>query len=711
MPYNPKQPIVIFDGGKDGYGDAVKHPDRSSYNWNYNWDDRYEGRSVPALAPIKIAGQLAGKITTMFEWEDATTFRPLILIGSGEGTTDALTFYLRDGTYASDGSDTSTSAPVLGGVLFRHDGATADNECAYFARGSAPGTTATIWQRTKAAAGGESAAYSDTGHTISPYGVYVVGSQLWIVSANGYEVQKWTLDTDPGLSGSYGTAIPCGRPTYPVNYIANLGGSPLIIKGDMVMKYDPSKAVSEFISVLSFAAPHKENGRATTEDGRGRIYVPSVDGQLTVITPGFLSPQTPTKDRLIDRDTPYGRITAMACDLDWVFAAIEPGQQYTAKLGMYVVSDDGGSRTIHEDQGATATKMADGQFSTVADVSALANAGADYIYVGADEPFLGAYFIFRSVSTNATTPNPFAVGYSSAAATFTSAANSHDSTSVFSQDGLITMQVAGNTDVYASGAWIKTTAYSGSASKYWMRIEVQSALTSCNIAEVRVVPYRPPLDTAVFPETAYAIGGALPVILAGQWRGESMIWHHAWTLDGPRVEKMLVANGSCGGLAYKRALYMATAEGVYCVPVGPDAHPARAAHPKLADYSESSVGYDTHAKGCSAIDFGQVVRFSKGLEIDMTAVQNDDAVRVYCRWDEDAKRGYQKIGENLNGHKFFTTAPPEGSGRILYTYLQYTDGSRTPMAPILHSVTIPVGAWAPTGDTALAEENLSIAAT
>lgn len=690
--YSNKEVIPIFDGNPvDGYGDAIKQERRSSYNWNYNWDDRFPGRSVPALAPTKYAAVSAinyKQFSWGFKWEDATTLRPFVITGSGAASI-AETVILRDGAISADGEDASSSAPVTGGVLFRHDGSDVDAEMAYFARA---GTI--IWQRNKAGT------YADTDHTISPYGIYVVGSDLWIVAANGYEIQKWTLDTDPGLSGSYGTAIPVGRPSYPVNFIANLGGSPLPIKGDGIFKYDPSTSVAQFVSVLDFSSPDKDNGLVVAQDGRGRIYVTTVEGHIVVVTAGFQNSHTPTRKRVIDRDTPYGRITALATDLDDVYAAIEPGQRYTEQLGLTVIADDGGVRTNET------ADVTDGKFGTVADVTLLAT--GDFIYIGADEPFLGAYIFLNTICTGGPT-KILTVGYSSAAETFTAAANSHDSTGFFTRDGLITLQVAGNTDLYAGGTgpWIKTTAYTGSASKYWMRLSFSGtgSLAGTTIAEVRIVPYRPPLDTALFPETAYAIGGALVPILAGHWEGEELVWHHVWTLDSARIEKMVVASGYCGALPTKRALYCFDAGGNgYGMPIGPDAHPARAAWPKLADYGESSVAFDAHARGFSAIDFGGVVQFSGGIEIDMTAVQSDDTVAVYCKWDEDQTRGYQKLADH-HGRKHFITSPPTGMGRILYTSLQYSDGSRTAMAPILRGVNILPGSWDYVPDATIQEAN------
>lgn len=700
--YNPKQPIVIFDGGRDGYGDAIKHPDRSSYNWAYNWDCTEEGRAVPAIAPIKIAPTTftnLGRISCAFAWEDITTGRPLVLAGLGLGGT-AATYLLRDGSYDVEGTDSSSSAIISGGVLWRYDdkGGSADEpdtEMAYFTRATGVSATAALWQRDK------SASYNDTGHTISPYGIYVVGSQLWIVSANGYEVQKWSLDTDPGLSGSYGTAIPVGRPTYPVTHIGNLGGSPFVIKGDAAFKYDPSAATAEFISTLTFSSPHKENGRGTATDGRSRLYIPSVEGHLVVVTPGFQSLQTPARNRLIDRDTPYGRITAMACDLENVYAAIAPGQINTTQIGMTVVLND-----VGVSQTDVTANVTDGKFATVADCSALG--GTDWILVGADEPFLGVEMRFNTVGTGGLATSTPTIAYTSAATTFTTASGGYDGTGGLAKDGVVTVQNATSDNLLTTGTpWVKTTAYAGSSSKYWMKLTYSGgASMQAKIAEMRIIPFRPPLDDAVMPETAYCIGGAFPRILVGHWHGEDIVWNHVWTLNASTIEQMVVASGECGAVTSKRALYCFDASlNVHVIPIGPDAGPARAPWPKLADYSESGVAADTHAIGFSGIDFGQVVRFKDGLEIDMTAVQSDDAVRVYCRWDEDEVRGYQKIGESLHGHKFFKTAPPLGEGRILYTYLQYTDGSRTAMAPVLHSVVIPAGAVEPTNAQVLATEN------
>ena len=180
----------------------------------------------------------------------------------------------------------------------------------------------------------------------------------------------------------------------------------------------------------------------------------------------------------------------------------------------------------------------------------------------------------------------------------------------------------------------------------------------------------------------------------GQRQGERIIWHHVWTLDSSRIEKMVVGSGYCGALPSKRALYCFSIENAaYGIPVGPDTHPARASWPKLADYSEASVATNTHVKCCSAIDFEGLVQFtpgSKAISIEMEHIQSVDTLGVYARWGE--KAAWKFLGD-WHGRGQFVAPAPDGMGRTLSIALQFQDGSRSAVAPHLHRVTIMPNTW------------------
>ena len=685
---DPKTEIVVFAGGRDGSGYGTLQADLDTYNWSINWDCLKQGRATPALSTQSLTLASVERLTCAFRATDESTGRPTVLVGTADGTAIAIIYRLRDGTYELDGSDSSTSAGILSGVLFRHDGSNADTSMNYFTRDS----TAVVLQRNAAGT------IADTAHTANLQSIWVVGGDLWGVDATGYQVSKLTLDADPGLTTSYGTPIPVGLPEYKIQAILPLGGSPVCCKGDGLFIYNA--ATGEWENLLKTLTPHKDNGIGSMTDGRGRIYYPTAEGHIVVYSFGFQSQQQPARLTDIDRDTPHGRISFMTADMDQVYGFIDPGQSAVfgldaAALGIKVIADDGGSRTDET------SDVTDGQFSTVANVVLLSSGGTDHIYIGADEPFHGVYIkIFAKRSAAGSSVLTF--GYTSAANTFTSAGGSHDSTAALSKDGAIVLMNSTQGDLpnLSASPWVSTTAYAGSATKYWMRITPGSVLTGAQIAEVGIIPYRPPIDATNNPISGYKLSGSLPSVMVGRWEGQSLKWFDTWTLNSPAVEQAVVADGFCGALPSKRALYMFHQEGAHMVPVGAPSHPSRAPWPKLADYGESTVGDDNHMICCSTIDFGAEVEFDdEGLCFEFPFAQTDDDIRVYYYFGEDALNTYT---DNYSVRSF--AIKPKGKGKKLTVVVQYTDGSRDAVAPYFERCYVKGESWHYTGGKTTASD-------
>ncbi len=682
--------IHIFLGGDDGGGDSL-NIGRDAYHWTLNWNCLPLGAAVPSIAPVFVAANLFGPIGFVLEMLDDND-RPMLLGGMGIGSdAGGISFLIQfqDGTVTVE-NQTSSEAPWTGGVLYRYDDAgTADNAAAWFGNGVSGGAGhVTLHSRDPDGTIGTSS------HTQYADSLWVIGSDLWI--SQGYKVLKLTTDSDPGVTGSYGSAIPVGKPTYPVNAIVDLGGSPVVAKGDGLFIYNPAPSTAEYQSIVPMTgAEDPENGKATFTDGRGRVYYDTAGGDIIVVTPGFLSHQEPGRT-VINRDTPFGHITWMTADIDHVYAAVEPGPVRTQQLGIHLQTFDASGASYTN----ITTVTTDQKDTTSADLSGLdGGSGPDFLYIGADEPFWGVFLEFDAFRDNAKA-STHTIEYSKSSG-FQTATAGHDGTQHFTRNGCIVVAVTGGTDIVAasSNKWEKQTV--NSVEKYWIRLGFTIATNepgNTKIREAYVCPYRSPLAadaaSATHPLSGYALAHVLPKILVGTWKGETIQWDDVWTLDGPAVTKLVIGHTEVPGVVSRRKLYAFSKAGVHTMPVGDegDGSPMRAFWPKLADYGESTVAMDEHVIAFSGNDFGlpqNVKRISGKLSVDFPWRQSDDETYLVYWWDDDTDRYYQK---ELQPDESFVEKL-EGEGRVLYTALIWKDGSRDAVAPYLRYVGVPAGQW------------------
>lgn len=670
-------PIVLFSGGRDGVGDAV-NVGRDSYAYTYNFDCR-SGRAVLSVAQVRANLTFQGPVTAAFEWEAATTEIPILFFAGGDGTTGAIVHEVKDDSVSTS---TQSQDPYTDGILFKYDkDATTDpnEEMAWFCNGQA--NDAFIRRK-------KDGTYTSSGHDAKADKLGVVGSDFY--RGSGYLLAKLTADTDPGTESNWGTGIPVGRPTYDINKILPLGGSPIVCKGDGVFKYNPAPSTAIFDNLTPFVTPHPDNGKNAFTDGRGRIYYDTEDGHILVITFGAQSLQTPTRFNWIDRDTPWGRISAMTADMEYIYAAIDPGHIRTQAtdapptgVGINVQSDNGGVFTNHT------TSVTDRKYATEADWRTLTSGGSDFIYIGADEPFWGIWYDVSSARTTSASSSISAKSYSTGSDGWTNIqSNSFDSTHNFMQSGMMNLKNAADataTDFFASGAWLKNTV--NSISKYWIRLTVNASMAGVKVREVSICPYRPPLDVDLFAVSGPMLSGVLPKIFVGQWRGESMVWQDVWTLDCSAIEQLIIGRTGVNSIQGARTLFATSgmpSNGLRFIPVGVESDPVRAIWP-ITNGTPHLIAFSGHAFGAPT----HVKRVQGKLVIHGDYLQDDDDARVYWRWDHDDRwhksdrhTKFPLVVENL-----------EGEGRILYVAVAISDGSRDVGAPYISWAEIPPGEW------------------
>ena len=673
--------VVLLGSGSAGYGDA-RNRRRDSYPWAINFDLR-SGRSVPAAAYARVLAQTTfGKVAALFEWENAAG-DPILIWTGCDASGNATIFEWINATLTTEDQNIPAYTSA---VLYRYDqDATIDpdEEMAFFCNGF---TKNNIVRRKK---DGTVDTGATTSHTAKADLLAVIDADLYRVS-DGYKLGKLTNRTDPGIDGNYPpvqAAVPVGRPTYAITNVLPLGGSPIAFSGQGVAKYNPAPSSPVFASLLGIG-PDPDHGVAGFADARGRLFFDSEDGHIIVITFGFQQTHTPGKHRFVDRNTPYGRLSASAVDLENVYLALEPGFLKTQTgVGLVVKLNDGGSITTHTSSVTNRT------WNSEASVALLTT--GDFILVGTDEPNMGTYMELAGMRDSETPASAMTISYSTGTSSWATA-TIMDSTLAFVQSGLISFHNSFQHPFdLTSTPWAKGTV--DGVSKYWIRIEPQSTLTGVTIREVHVLPYRPPIDpdknqtTDVTRMTGYKQAGALPTILSGTWKGEELILHDVWTLWTSKIEKMVTARVNDGVTSSRRALYAVTGDGLYAMPIGPDGDPARAVWPNLGDADTLAAGLNDHVVPSMMHDFG-LPAFAKTVNevvVEGNFLQaDDDELWLYSKMEHDSE--YKRHGPFA---QFPATIKGLGTGRALQVIAAYKDGSRDANAPQIESIIVPKGKW------------------
>ena len=664
--------ILLFRGGAEGYGDAI-NVGRDTYHWSFNMDCRALGRATVSnvMDILSSSTGIDGEATAMFEWVDNSTPNQPIILVAGNNNTQRYVIRIQNDSETLENAN--TSAGYTDAVLYREsDGTT---EMAFFCNGQSEDA---IEQRNKAGT------FTKSGHDAKADHLSLVGGDLW--RSKGSTVSKLTLDTDPGVDSNWGVAIEVGVVSYPVNKILDFGGSPLVLAGDGVFRYNPSPFQARFDNLTPFVAPHPDNGKGGSMDGRGRIYYPTENEGLLVLTFGAQSQQRPLRFNTIDRDTPFGRIQTMVADDEYIYLAVKPGTNRTVapidKVFTVVDLDGGSGGPTWVDATSSAT---DHKYSTSVALTDMGTAD-NYLYILADEPFWGVWMDVLVATTGSATVWRAAYSDTPNSNSFTGITNSLvlDATGGGLRSGFIGFDAG--TDIVADGSWTTTTVNSVSG-KYGFRLQGSGTTTSLTAWRIAIVPYRPPLDTtqALLRWTGQMLAGAQSKILVGSWVGERLIYQDVWTPTSAQIDQLVISRTTGKNSVGRQTLWAASQKGNYHVAIGPTGDPARITWPVT---NSTTI---PHVLACSGHDFGlpSHLKSVKKLVVNGEYLQADDLLDVYYKWDNDnawKKSGphtpFPVIAEDIEGH-----------GRILHVAVSIQDTSQDAVAPYISSIEIPEDEW------------------
>lgn len=262
-----------------------------------------------------------------------------------------------------------------------------------------------------------------------------------------------------------------------------------------------------------------------------------------------------------------------------------------------------------------------------------------------------------------------------------------DSTLAFTEDGCIAL--VPTADIYASGAWQKDTI--DGDSKYWLRLTADAVMTSAEVREVYVSPYRPALHATEFPRSGQMLASVLPKVIVGSWRGEELVWHDVWTLEAAKVMKLLIGRTTGSESIGRVTLWAVAQDDVYHMAIGPEADPVRAAWPPTHSGT-------MHAWALSGQHMGLPVNIKsvQKLAVYGEYLQGDDELWVFWRWDNDDQ--WYSSGPHTPSPVILDDL--DGRGRVLYVVAAIRDASRDAIAPYISYVEIPEGGWTDEGPLA-----------
>jgi len=237
-----------------------------------------------------------------------------------------------------------------------------------------------------------------------------------------YRVSKCPAGNNPILVASWGNGIEVGSPEWIVNGLAAIGDAPVAGKADGLYYWNGQTRRYENVLKHFEITPHALNGKVTASVQDGVVYT-TFDGGAFLFDGVSTTEISPYKLwKMLGKDVPSSRITAVADRGDSIIMVPEVGYQTTQQgLQVRVVSAALAATDVTAD-------VIDGSLATGTGTALDSLASGSFIDVWAPIPFEAVQFhVTRSPNSTAATVFD-QVLYSSANDTFTAYAGFRDGT-------------------------------------------------------------------------------------------------------------------------------------------------------------------------------------------------------------------------------------------------------------------------------------------
>lgn len=631
--------VKLFESAHGGYGDSRQVKANKYHRISAGTiDARFPGELALGQAGGTLALTLSSPNTdTVFvtEWTDTDGVTPVIYAVAGTaimGLKISSTV-----TYAPSLSDTAT------GGMFDDDGSGVPY--IYACYGGASGSTKiqrmnrsrTVTQSSAVVAHRLLSLNGKAYRTITPSGGFV-NCQVSVCppGVDRFTSSNWSSGTTVGWAGTE------------INALLALGSAVVAVKPEGIYLF--TERLDRWVNYMPkwTLNPHTDNGKGAISLGN-TILVPTGVGGLVLFDgteAEYIDPLT--LESTPNQHTTGQRISALGVTKNWVIAATRPDTK--AAFWFDEVNWAGTTTQMFYGYTDVSSSFTDRtavwrDSSETNSVSILSNASTNKVWIGSPTPFSGIRITFDTLNTTAATLT-FAIGQSGGSyASATGVDLTKVSTLPFARHGSYIF----TTDPVAVQGWEKTTVNGVSA--YWLRITTGTALTSCSITSIQLMPYFPSIDPTYFPLDGIDRAGAISHALIGQVDSRSPSWHDYQAIAGDEITYIYTGNLGDTASITDRNVYLFGRNSVYRL-MHPDTRPAGLSRPYLPATAlfEGSCNYPTEGSASKLKEVRILGRnFTEG-----------HVVVFYYSWD--AGKRWSRLGTLRNAPGILKGMPMDGGG-------------------------------------------------
>lgn len=637
-----------------------------SYAIHYRKSPYYDATETPSYPP-----------SFLIPWE-TSTFNPTVLFGIFISA-----WKFQDGAAAAE-SDATTET-YASAAFHDHDGT------AYLYAGTFSTTTGTAQRLQRRTQAGTWSASSDAS------GKYIVSAAgaFWYTTSD-YQISKVPAGSDPLVAANASGSFRVGTSDSKITAISAIGASPVVFKEDGIyfwveadQRFENKYRVVKHPNNFAFAVPNGANGIFTTTANGDFIDVQQF-GAIVVDTPF---------SKVLDRDTPFGRIEHMATDGRNVYALVAPGAKRSQPSGMKILTTADNFGTFTD----RTTTLTDSSRTTEYNIGALDTlANGDAMLIGFDTPFLAMEFVQGATAKTATiaADRNLTIAISTGAGTW-SAVEVFDGTNNYSDASGFSYTCANGSGLIAikpdQSLTTWTTATYNSLTKYWLRYTVSSlANGTINLGEVFIIPKRtgPSFTTTNFNQAEDWEATGMLVKILKLTRGEDGdVWDDIYTLPAvgtasknvfrsPGSNKLTVSHMPTPN-SPDGSLVVATRDELVQIPLPAVSGSPVVPYPVLARDATNQIAPVFYP---SAIDTGGNYSLEHVEVYAQNVSQGTDYLQFAFRWDDtNAWFTTDKIYEN---YCHWTGGFGSNNfGQVLHTTITLVDGASTdPIGPHINAI-------------------------
>ena len=574
--------VPLFESGHAGFGDSrlVTNPNR--YNRIYG--------SFDARSPGEL--RMGASFTTLAH--SATFFRPPVWVGEARNTSGGAEGRYPAILFAIDSQvdeivNGAAAARLSASALIAGTPPNPITDCTMHDNGSGVNRLIVAFGDAITIRHCNMFTNSVTGGTVSRDKVASISGALYGSSIptgagrfNG--ISFCPYGADPATAANWSSVTRVGWATTDINAIIGVRGLPCVLKPEGIFIFRRATNQWDNMTPAWEQEPHPNNGRGAVSLGPNIIVPLGRGGAVTFdgYTVKDISPYSIFSAP--NQDTTSQLMVALGTYRNWIIGATAVSHGYAGGRGSKELHDLGGFSTynqkeVHVGNSATegirvwrtqddmatftsgSTNAGDGSLATTVTMDAQSTAAAgDYLLIGFRYPFRAIIIEFDIGASQANTT------ISALSAQYASSATAWSSMALYDFTAALDTTSAGSATLGQSGAvvftgnptdWTARTIDTDGANFYYIRLAVSVTLSATvRIANIRIIPWRPAIDTTDYANEGIDRAGVYPHLLMGRPGGEDgqSVWHDMGTPAVPDEIGCITVGpvgGATGGNPYK----------------------------------------------------------------------------------------------------------------------------------------------------------------